>query len=75
MSDILTLNPNGYQFFVSDSSKVYFTSDTHLFHKSILEKYTARPWASLDEMHDVLRANWNAIVPEDGIVFHLGDLS
>lgn len=55
-----------------DGSKVYFTSDTHFCDDNIIA-YTNRPFKTTDEMDDALIENWNAVVPKDGIVFHLGD--
>jgi len=55
-----------------DGSKVFFTSDTHFYHKSIIS-FTHRPFSSIEEMNDALIENWNSVVPKDGIVFHLGD--
>lgn len=52
--------------------KVFFTSDTHFGHESIL-RFCDRPFGSKEEMNETLISNWNNIVPHDGIVFHLGD--
>lgn len=52
--------------------KLFFTADTHFFHSKIIE-YTNRPFTSVLEMNETLISNWNEVVPEDGIVFHLGD--
>lgn len=53
---------------------VFFTSDTHFNHASII-KYCGRPYGSVEEMDESLIANWNSVVPKDGIVFHLGDFA
>lgn len=55
-----------------DGSKVFFTSDTHFGHKNIL-RFCNRPWATIAEHDQALIQNWNNIVPEDAVVFHLGD--
>lgn len=55
-----------------DGSKVFFTSDTHFGHKNIL-RFCKRPWATIAEHDQALIQNWNDIVPEDAVVFHLGD--
>lgn len=53
---------------------VWFTSDHHFGHKNILEYEAAhRPFASLEEMHEVLIERWNATVSSKDIVYHLGD--
>ena len=56
----------------SDGSKVFFTSDHHFGHANII-RFCNRPWSTISEHNRALIANWNAVVPEDGIVFHLGD--
>lgn len=55
------------------SSELYFTSDTHFGHKMIAEKI--RGFSSTDEMDEFLIKMWNAVIPPDGRVYHLGDLS
>lgn len=55
-------------------AKVYFTSDTHFGHRSIIH-HCMRPWADVDAMDAALIETWNATVPDDGYVFHLGDVS
>lgn len=63
---------NEFDYFFADGEKVFFTSDTHFNHKAIIE-YCNRPFSSVEEMNEKLIENWNAKVPKDGIVFHLGD--
>lgn len=53
---------------------IFFTSDTHFGHQNIL-KFCKRPWDTVEEMNEALIANWNAVVKEDDIVFHLGDFA
>ena len=57
-----------------DTSKqnVFFTSDTHFWHKNII-KYCNRPYESVEEMNEAIIENWNSVVAKDDIVFHLGD--
>lgn len=55
-----------------ESKKIFFTSDTHFWHKNII-RYCKRPFSSVEEMNEALIENWNNKVPPDGIVFHLGD--
>ena len=51
---------------------VYFTSDTHFCHENIIH-FCNRPFETIEEMNAELIRRWNETVPEDGIVFHLGD--
>lgn len=57
-----------------DAEKMFFTSDTHFCHTNII-KYCKRPFASVEENDEELIRRWNEKVPEDGIVFHLGDVA
>ena len=57
---------------VEDADKLYLSSDSHWGHFNI-SKYCHRPFESRKEMDDTLIANWNAVVPDDGIVVHCGD--
>ena len=53
---------------------MYFTSDMHCGHSKIIE-YCNRPFASAEEMNETLINNWNKKIPDDGIVFDLGDFA
>lgn len=57
---------------IEDSTKLFFTSDTHFDHYNIA-RYCNRPFESRSQMNQSLIGNWNAVVPEDGIVIHCGD--
>jgi len=57
-----------------NSSKVFFTADSHYGHKNIMN-FSERPFITVETMDDALIRNWNSVVPTDGIVFHLGDFS
>jgi calcineurin-like phosphoesterase family protein len=54
--------------------KVYFSSDTHYFHDNII-KYCSRPFRDSEEMNKKMIDNWNKIVSNDDVVFHVGDVS
>lgn len=58
----------------TDGSKIFFTSDTHFGHDNII-KFCDRPFANIEEMDRKLIENWNKKVPQDGLVFHLGDFA
>ena len=51
---------------------IWFTADTHLWHPKIIE-YCNRPFKTVEEMSEVLLANWNFKVSKKDMVFHLGD--
>lgn len=55
-----------------DGSKVYFTSDTHFYHSNIIG-FCKRPFKNVEDMNEALIENWNRVVSQDDIVFHLGD--
>lgn len=54
--------------------KTFFTSDTHFGHANIIH-HCSRPFATINEMDDVLIENWNAVVGPKDTVWHLGDFS
>lgn len=53
---------------------IWFTSDTHFGHANII-KHCNRPFASVEEMDNVLIDNINQRVKRDDILFHLGDFA
>lgn len=53
---------------------VFFTSDTHFFHRGIIDA-CRRPFRDVEHMNSALLENWNRVVPNHGLVFHLGDVS
>ena len=57
-----------------EAKKFYFVSDTHFQHENII-KYCKRPFKDVEENDEELIRRWNEKVPEDGIVFHLGDVA
>ena len=59
---------------ISSDEKVWFTSDTHFGHKNII-RFCNRPFVDIDEMNGSLIENWNSLVGDNDIVFHLGDFS
>ena len=52
--------------------KLFFTADTHFNHANII-KFCNRPFKSVEQMNETLITNWNSVISEDDIVFHLGD--
>jgi calcineurin-like phosphoesterase family protein len=51
---------------------IFFTADTHFFHKNIIE-YSYRPFSSIEEMNETIIQKWNNKVNKDDLVYHLGD--
>ena len=58
--------------FDTKEQNVFFTSDTHFWHENII-KFCNRPFGSIEEMNNTIIENWNKVVGENDIVFHLGD--
>lgn len=57
-------------------SETWFISDLHFGHANILEyEAAARPFESLEEMHETLIENWNKVVGPFDKVFVLGDFA
>ena len=50
----------------------WFSSDTHFGHLNII-RLCNRPFKDLDEMHRVLKQNWNEKVAPEDTVYFLGD--
>lgn len=61
-----------FNFGKHEIENVYFTADHHFGHENVIE-YCNRPFANIAEMNTALIDRWNEVIPEDGIVFHLGD--
>jgi calcineurin-like phosphoesterase family protein len=56
------------------TDQVWFTSDTHFGHENII-RFCNRPFSNVQEMNAELIRRWRDTVPEEGIVFHLGDFA
>ncbi|PAD70603.1 hypothetical protein CHH83_02030 [Bacillus sp. 7586-K] len=52
---------------------IYFTSDTHYWHKNILN-FENRPYESVEGMTFDMIQKWNEQVNNEDTVYHLGDL-
>lgn len=64
---------DGMNFSLNDAEKIYFTADTHFNHENILG-FCSRPFKGVKEHDEALIENWNKKVPDDALVFHLGDV-
>lgn len=52
---------------------VFVISDTHFFHKNIIE-YCKRPFKTVDEMNSTIITNWNKTVKKGDTVIIPGDV-
>lgn len=54
-------------------SDIWVISDTHFGHRNIIE-YCDRPFKNTMQMNMAIRDNWNSVVKDGDIVYHLGDV-
>ena len=54
--------------------KTWITSDNHFYHNNIIT-YCDRPFNNVNEMNEIMIKNWNNVVGEEDIVYHLGDFA
>ena len=55
-----------------EPDNLWFTSDTHFGHSNVIS-FCNRPFRDVAEMNETIIRRWNETVPEEGIIFHLGD--
>lgn len=69
---------------LEDLNRIWVTSDTHAFHVNITRgtsnwgnsgEFKTRDFDHWQEMTEKMAENFNKTIPEDGILFHLGDWS
>lgn len=53
--------------------RVFFTADWHVGQANVIE-YSARPFASANEMNEAIVYGWNSKVGRDDVVYVVGDL-
>ncbi len=56
-----------------DTTKIWLISDTHFYHKRILE-YANRPFNNVDKMNQVIMDNWTYNIADEDYVIFVGDL-
>jgi calcineurin-like phosphoesterase family protein len=52
---------------------IWVVSDTHFGHSNII-KYCDRPFVNFEEMNEKMIENWNNVVKDGDIIYHLGDV-
>lgn len=65
------------------SRNIWLISDTHLSHQNVLkftdsntgELIRGNRFANIDEMDECILENWNSVVKQGDIVYHLGDVT
>lgn len=55
------------------SREIWVISDTHFGHRNIID-YCDRPFKTTWHMNQAIRDNWNSVVKDGDIVYHLGDV-
>ena len=55
------------------SREIWVVSDTHFGHTNII-KYCDRPFENSDQMDEMMIDQWNSVVKDHDIVYHLGDV-
>ena len=61
-----------YKFDEHYHDRIFFTADNHFSHANII-KYENRPFDNVHDMNKQMIEKWNETVPDNGIVFVLGD--
>jgi len=55
--------------------KIFFTSDQHFGHTNIISYCPIRKFSSVEEMNEGLVANFNSVVSNEDVTYHVGDFS
>lgn len=56
---------------------IFFTSDTHFYHKDLLgmNDFAPRPFLTVEDMNEEIIRNWNSRVKPTDTTYHLGDVA
>lgn len=68
------MGTNHFYKYKPSNQRVFFTADTHLGHDNII-KYCKRPFASHEEMGEVMLERFNKVLRKGDLLYHLGDVS
>lgn len=63
-----------YTFTRDELASVWFTSDSHLGHRRILELGEGRPFSDIEEHDSAIASRWSSVIGPEDTVFHLGDV-
>ncbi|ANK71709.1 hypothetical protein FA04_03110 [Ensifer adhaerens] len=55
-------------------TRKFYIADTHLMHERLVSMQP-RQFASIDEHDEAIMSRWNAVVGDEDIVYHLGDVA
>ncbi len=55
-------------------NRTFIIADTHFGHENII-KYCQRPFTNVEQMDRVMIHNWNEVVSDNDLVYHLGDFA
>lgn len=56
-------------------ASIYMIADTHFYNNGDIIRYEKRPFKDAEKMNHDLIINWNKIITNDDVVWHLGDFS
>lgn len=72
LEDCVTFSLDKLKELTVEISKIWFTADTHFGDQRTLE-LSRRPFSSCLDMDNSIIKEWNSVIKENDIVYHLGD--